>query len=141
MSMSEALSPDEFLEGNSLPAVKFENVGDVVKGDIITARVGFQRKYGTNELDTWDDGEPKRQLQIDLRTAGGDLRLFCKPACKAAISEAVKASGGSLSQGGTLTVRREPDGKATGSNNPPHQFKAKFEPKVAESNVDDLDDF
>jgi hypothetical protein len=140
--MSDTLSPDDFLEGSSLPAVKFPDVGSTVKGDVVAARVGTQRKFGTNEVDTWDDGTPKRQLQIDLRTAEGDMRLYCKPACKDAISEAVKAVGGRLSDGGTLTVRRVEDGQASQAGfNPPQQFKAKFEPKVADTAVDDLDDF
>ena len=140
--MSDILSPDDFLEGSSLPAIKFAEVGDVVKGDVIAARVANQRKFGTGEIDTWDDGTPKKQLQVDLRTAEGDMRLYCKPACKTAIAEAVKAAGGRLSDGGTLTVKRVEDGQASQAGfNPPQQFKARFEPKVADDNVDDLDDF
>ncbi len=140
--MSETTSPDDFLEQSSMPAVKFPNVGDEIEGDIIGARVGYQRKFGSGEVDTWDNGEPKKQLQIDLRTAEGDMRLYCKPACRAAISEAVKASGGRLSDGGRLKVRRVEDGQASQAGfNPPQQFKAKHTPKVADTSVDDLDDF
>lgn len=137
-------SVDDFLdEGSGPPAAKFANVGDVVKGDIIAARVGVQRKFGTGEIDTWDDGTPKRQLQIDLRTDDGDVRLYCKPTLKEAISDAVKAVGGRLSDGGTLTAKRVEDGEPPKPGfNPRQLFKAKFEPKPATSgDVDSLDDF
>lgn len=142
MSDTDTVTADDFLEQSGLPAIKFPEPGTVVKGDIIAARVGYQREFGTSEIAKWPDGSPKRQLQIDLRTPDGDMRLYCKPACKDAISEAVKTAGGRLSDGGTLTVKRIEDGTPSQAGfNAPQQFKAKFEPKVAAGDVDDLDDF
>lgn len=140
---TESVSADDFLDQSSVPAAKFPEPGSTVKGDVTAARVGYQREFGTQDIARWPNGDPKKQLQIDLRTAEGDVRLYCKPACKDAISEAVKAAGGRLSDGGTLTVKRIEDGTPSQAGfNPPQQFKAKFEPKPATAgDVDDLDDF
>lgn len=132
---------DDFLnESSGPPAAKFPEVGSTVKGDVISASVRNARRFGTGEPDTWDDGTPKRQLVVDIRTESGDLRLYCKEALRVAIRDAVQATGARLADGGTLTCKRIEDGEPSKPGyNPPQQFKAKFEPKAAQ--VDEEIDF
>lgn len=129
---------DDFLnESGGPPAAKFPSVGAEIEGDVIAARVGTARKFGTREPDTWEDGSPKQQLIVDIRTADGDLRIYCKEALRIAIREAVQASGGKLADGGRLKVRRIEDGEASKAGfNPPQQFKARFTPKAVDVDGD-----
>lgn len=138
---TQTADADDFLnESSGPPAAKFPNVGDEIEGDVLTARVGVARKFGTREPDTWEDGSPKQQLIIDLRTTDGDLRLYCKEALRVAIRDAVQTSGGKLADGGRLKVKRTEDGEASKAGfNPPQQFKAKFTPRPTQ--VDEEIDF
>ena len=137
---------DDFVtSGGAPPAHKFEAVGTTVEGDITKAQVLAQRKFGSDEIDTWPDGTPKKQLVIDLRLDDGEeTRLYCKPALKTAIQEAVEDTDGRLSDGGRLKVRRTEDAPSqTAGFAPRHTFKAKFTPAapVAAGDIDELDDF
>jgi hypothetical protein len=139
--VTDQQTADDFLnESGGPPAAKFPNIGSEIEGDVLAARVGTARKFGTREPDTWEDGTPKQQLIVDLRTGDGDLRLYCKEALRVAIREAVQASGGRLADGGRLKVKRTEDGAATKAGfNPPQQFKARFTPKPV--NIDEEIDF
>jgi len=132
---------DEVIEGSHqyFPASKFAKAGVTLVGDVLDAWIQPKRKYGSTEIDTWDDGSPKEQLVVNWVVKGEKQTLYTKPPAQRAIFDAVKASGGRLSQGGTLTVSRVEDGVPSQKGyNAPQQFEAEFEPTAATGS--DLDE-
>lgn len=76
MTTDPITTADEFFDaysgsgGGGGPAFKFDAIGDVVKGEIISTRVLDQRDYRTNNLipDPKRPGQMKKQLQVVLQT-------------------------------------------------------------------------
>lgn len=111
------IDPNEFLQGGTkVPSAKFLAVGDHIVGDVVQVDVGQARKFGTNDLDTWDDGRPKMQLvvtlQTDLRdsTVEGDdgrRRIFALQPSEMlrAIAAVTVEDGKPLAVGGRLAVQ------------------------------------
>lgn len=124
------------------PASKFPKVGASLTGDVLDAWMQPKRKYGSSEIEYWDDErtEPKQQLVVNWVVDGEKQTLYTKPPAQFAIFDAVKASGGKLSQGGTLTVTRTEDGTPSQKGyNAPQTFEAEFEP-INNDGADSLDD-
>lgn len=141
MTQQQQNGADDFLMGGGAPSAKFGSVGDTHSGPI-TERptVVQQRDFEDGELKLWNDGNPMMQLVVTIQTANrdpqivdddGTRRLFVKGAMKAAIQQAVKASGAKgLEVGGILTVTYTHDGEAKGRLNPPKQFRAEYVPSA-----------
>lgn len=56
--------------GGGAPSFKFANLGDTVKGKVVSSRMMDQTHYGTdNPIIDQKTGQPKKQLQIILDTA------------------------------------------------------------------------
>lgn len=124
------------------PASKFPRVGTSLVGDVLDAWMQPKRKYGSSEIEYWDDEktEPKQQLVVNWVVDGERQTLYTKPPAQFAIFGAVKASGGKLSNGGTLTVTRIEDGEVRQKgHNAPQQFEAEFEP-TDDDGAESLDD-
>lgn len=129
------------------PAAKFETVGTVVRGTILSAEVAQQRDLATGALASWPDGNPKVQVLIDLQTAersadidddDGRRRLYVKrpSAMLAAIAKALGKTKLSEAVGGTLAVKYTGNGTPSQRGfNPPKQFAAVFKP----ANVGNVD--
>lgn len=132
---------EQFLLGGGGKSAKFENIGDSVTGTIAAPpEVKQQTKMGTGDPLTWDNGDPKMQLVVQLQTAlredtddDGIRNVYVKGSKKpesqslhAAVAGAVAAAGAKgLSVGGTLTVTYIGDGvpSAVGFN-PPKRYQA-----------------
>ncbi len=152
---------DDFLFGGGGKAAKFEQVGDLVEGTIVSAEIKQQTDMETGEALTWSDGRPRNQLVVTLQTAlrdGGDdddgvRRIYAKggnyevasgvgSSMKDAIADAVKKSGAkSLDEGGTLKVAYTGEGKKTNRGfSAPKLFRASYKAPVSSVDADDLFD-
>jgi len=116
---------DSFLMGESIPALKFDDVGTAHQGVILSKRVAQQTDFYTGKPKVYEDGKPANQLIVVLmtdkkenilgkngqiiRTAAqddGKRSLYIKTQMKAAVREAVKDAGAQgLDVGGTLAVK------------------------------------
>jgi hypothetical protein len=128
--------------GNSFP---FERPGDVVTGRIVDIQEIQQTDMDTGIPQTWDNGQPKMMVQVELQTElrdpqnladDGKRSVYLKGSKKsesfsssAAVLDAVKAATGStqLAVGGTLTLQYTGDGVASArGKNPPKQYRAQY---------------
>lgn len=58
-----------FLKGGTkVPSANLKEVGNKVVGTITELDVTQARKFGTQDLDFWEDGKPKEQLVVTLQT-------------------------------------------------------------------------
>lgn len=140
---------NDFLTASGAPTAKFVDIGDTVKGTVISSEVRQQTEFGTGVPLTWDDGRPRLELVVTIDTGDtGDentteRRLYAKGEMLKAIKQAVKDGGGRLLNGGELTVRYTGDGEQkTKGFHPPKLYKAKYTPPAAAPapSVADLDD-
>lgn len=151
---------NDFLFGGGVKSAKFENVGDYVKGRIVSAQMVQQTDFKTKAPKFFSDGQPMMQLKVvlatDLRDDGeddGQRAIYAKggkaepvsgtgKAMKDAIAEAVRKAGGkALDIGSTLTVAFTGLGKADPGLDAPKLFGAKWEPatvQLADPNFDPL---
>jgi len=121
--MSDANS---LIMGSSIPSCGFLDIGAEHKGTITALDVMQARKFGKpNELDFWEDGQPKMQAVVTMQTEENDpeiendngmRRLYvASPRMRSAIASAVKKAGATgLAVGGKLGVkflREDPEGK------------------------------
>lgn len=117
------------------PALKFDAPGDEIEGEILDAWMAPKKKYRSGQFDLNDDGTPKMQLVLNLAIDGEDgpeLRTwYTKFAAQLAIFDAVRRSGGKLSQGGHIKAKRVADlpPKQVGYD-PTQQFIAEFTPRT-----------
>ena len=137
---------DDFLTASGAPAFKFTEIGDTIKGTVTSVEKRDVFKFGTQEPDTWPNGNKKEQLVITVDADGEEFRIFAvKPSAMfAAIREAVAKSGGRFAEGGTLAVKHtgtEPS--KTPGYAPRKLFAAKYEPPAPVADVfgDDAEDF
>lgn len=137
---------NDFLLGGGGASASFEAVGDTVTGTIVSAEIMQQTDILDNKPLTWDDGSPKLQLVVRLKTAqrdpdnpddDGTRAVYVKGSKKAgtrslhdAVASAVRAAGAkSLETGGTLAVTfagTEPS--ATKGFNPRKLYTATYAP-------------
>lgn len=131
--------------GNSMPSCTFLEVGTVHEGTILALDAKQARKFQSQELDVWPDGQPKMQAVVTLQTQerdpevendNGMRRLYvASKGMRGAIAAAVKKAGCTgLAIGGTLGVRYvrdDPDGK--NKQNLPKVYGVKYEPPPAGS--------
>ena len=150
--------PNDFLFASGARSAKFENVGDTLKGVIVSAEVAQQTDPDNGTPKKWDDGRPVMQLivtvQTDLREEDGDdgqRRIYAKggnyevasgkgSAMLVAIREAIKKAGASkIAEGATLTVQHSGLGvKKKAAFNAPKLYVAKYEPAANAVDLDDI---
>jgi hypothetical protein len=114
----------------SYAAVKFNNVGDSVKGTIISAEGRPFVRFGEHQQATRRDGTPIFEWVISLQTEERDSAIedddgkrtlyVNKWRQKRAIIKAIREAGlsGSIDEGARLLVRREADGPAEAGYTP-----------------------
>jgi len=139
--MSRA-DPDvmSFFMGGGSPTAKFETVGTMIKGLVLSEELVQCTDPETQKPEVWDNGQPKMQVILTLQTElsdpeieedDGKRRVFAKSYMKTAIREAVKASkykGRSL-VGGELAIKYSANGKKSKpAFSPPKLYEAKFVP-------------
>lgn len=108
MSERDLLAPT----GN---AAKFETIGTIHRGTVISREQRQQRDYATGNPKLWDDGTPMMEVVIGLQPADGELvTLYVRGAMLRAVREAVAKSGArTVEIGGTLAVKYYADGEAS----------------------------
>jgi len=148
-------SVDDFMSGTGgYPNTKINSVGGKLVGDLVEARLVDERDYDTGKPVLWDNGEPKKQLVLDVRvdwdasidvTTGKDgVReeigsYYCRYTAFLAMREACKEADVKMSQVGRFALARTPDGTARNPRHaPPQQFVAKVTARAAGADVDDL---
>lgn len=129
---------NDFLESGGIPGAGFDNIGDSWTGQIVRAAKVQSRDFETREAQTWDDGSPKYELQIDIQTdvrspdvAGDDgiRRLYVRSNMLQAIRSALRTTKARLEPGGHLTVTYVADGQASRRGlRAPKLYDAKYEP-------------
>lgn len=112
---------------------KFDTIGKVCKGTVVSAEGRQQTDYATKKPKTYDDGKPMMELVITLQTDerdpdnaddDGKRRLYARGEMLKAIRT---ATGGKMEEGGTLAVKYTGDGtpKQAGFN-APKLFQAEY---------------
>ena len=116
--MSDA---NDVLFGSGIPAAKFQHPGDTFGGPIVKLEATQMRKFDkktnrpTDELDYWDNGDPKMQAVVTVRTQhrdasdpsdDGQRKLYISSRYQQnAVKGAVKAAGKrALEIGGILQL-------------------------------------
>lgn len=149
-----------FLFGGGGHAAKFDDLGDTVEGEITNVELVQQTSIDDGSLLTWDDGSPRMQLVITLKTDDRDAddeddegirRVYCKggkfevdqgsgKALKEAVAEAVKKAGAkSIEEGATLKVGYTGIGKKkTRGHSAPKLYTAKYTAPTSKVSADDL---
>jgi hypothetical protein len=116
-------------------AAKFETIGTVHKGTVISRETRQQKDYATGTPKTWDDGSPMLEVVIDLDVAGEiePTTLYVRGAMLRAIREAVQKSGAhTVEIGGTLAVQYQSDGEPSKPGfTAPKLYVAQYKPPAA----------
>jgi hypothetical protein len=131
--------------GPTLPAVKFETVGDKVRLKVQKIDTAVQYEFGTDVPKLDKAGQVLKQLVITATdtSTGEDVKLYASKysmifAIKAAIADAGITKVDDVI-GGVLIVQRGEDAEPTTKGyNGAHQFKAKFEPGKPSATIEDL---
>jgi hypothetical protein len=109
---------NDFLAGG-LPGAAFDEIGDEWTGTVISAERVQQTDYDTGVPVTWDDGQPKMMLHIDIATEvrdeeivgdDGSRRLYVRGNLLTAVRQAMRAAKVRLEPGCILTVKYVDDG-------------------------------
>lgn len=139
-------TPEGFLLGGGGRSAKFERVGDSITGTVATPpTLRQQTDIQTGKPVSWDNGDPKMVLVVQLQTSQRDdadddglrnLYLaggFKRATLQKAVADAVRSSRSTgLDVGGTLTVQftgEEPSD--TKGFHPAKLYAAKYAPPSA----------
>jgi hypothetical protein len=130
---------NDLLMGSGIPAATFDTRGDVVKGTIARITATQQTDFTTRAPLFYEDGKPRMQIVITLRTDlrdpetahdDGQRKLYVKGQLQQAVRAAVLAAGAEgLEDGGTLAVQwadEKPPEKR--GNNPQKIYVAQYRP-------------
>ncbi|MGH3099295.1 MAG: hypothetical protein ACRDMV_25220 [Streptosporangiales bacterium] len=131
---------DDFLMSGGTPSAKFKELGANAAGRIARRpEVQQQRDFDSGEPLYWDDGSPRKQIKVILRTDQrdpeieddtGERALYIKGNLLRAVRAAVKKSGAKgLAVEGWLSVTYTFDGEAKKKGlNPPKLYSAEYLP-------------
>lgn len=138
--MSIDTTVNDFLTGGGGKSVFFKEIGDSIKGTVISAEAAQQTDMdGTPK--SWDDGNPMMQVIVTLQTDlseddddDGKRKLYVKGSKKpesqslaAAVAGALTKVKAKLEVGGTLAVKYIGDGVAkTRGFNAPKLYTAAY---------------
>jgi len=151
---------DDFLSSGGAPSAKFANIGDTVKGTILSIEKKQQTDPKTLKPKFWDDGNPMWQhvftLQTDARDPeieddDGKRRLFVagstdpeKKSLKSAVTVAMQKAGAKPGMliGGKLAVKFTGERASTVRGfAPAKEYEAKFEKPVPSDDFGDEEPF
>lgn len=122
------------------PTVTFPQVGARFKGVITRPTEDRQaRKFGTETLDFWPDGNPVMQTKIVMRDPEGcEWALYAKGRLAKAITQAIIAAGAEdLEVGGELEVEHHAVGEGKNPAMPPKEYRARYTKPAAGSTPQD----
>lgn len=103
---------------------KFPTIGTLHKGTITSINERQARKFGTDELDTWPNGDPKLELVIGILEDDSETyTLYAKGQMRNAIRNASQR----IEVGGTLAVKYVRDGEAKKGLNAPKEYVAQYQ--------------
>lgn len=137
---------EAFFSSGGARAVKWENIGDSVKGIIMSSEVRDQTDMQGN-VKRFPDGNPMKQVVITLMTDpplhededdDGMRRVFVKSQMTAAMKDALRKAGvPGPADGGKLAVKfiREDPPKTRGFN-PTKVFQVWYEEPVRRTDMD-----
>jgi hypothetical protein len=122
------------LISSSAKAFKFDALGDVAQGTVISTAVRQVTNMKTGEPEFFKSGDPKWQIVATLQTTmredpddDGQRTLYIKSYMFSAVKQAVAAVGADdLERGGYLTVVHTGLGEAERGLNPPKLFSAEY---------------
>jgi hypothetical protein len=109
--------PNDLLGTRSVPSISFKDasVGDAFTGVITDLRTVQVRSYDSGELEFWDDGKPKLQIEVTLATDyldpsldadDGTRRVYLFGQKLAAATQEMKSNGLSkLEKGMKFTIK------------------------------------
>lgn len=120
---------DPFTEaGSGGEGLKFADVGATHTGIV----QNVTERNDTNmagELQTWNDGSPKKVYVFDVLQADGETRrLFVRGNMVKAMREAVAAAGLKTVIGATVTVQHHALGEAKAGRNAAKLYRVKLDP-------------
>ena len=143
--MTEPTIDSVLFSSSSVPAIKFETVGDKAKLKITAIQTRSKRDFETGEPILNKAGQPMPELVIDGidMATGEEARIYAgKWAMIAAIKDALAKAGIGAGQdltGAMLTIQRKEDAEATRKGfNAAHQFAAKLEPAKPAATIEDI---
>jgi hypothetical protein len=143
--MTEPTIDSVLFSSSSVPAIKFEEVGDKAKLKITGIQTRSKRDFQTGEVQLNKAGQPMPELVIDGidLTTGEEARIYAgKWAMIAAIKDALAKAGIGAGQdltGAVLTMQRKEDAEPTTRGfNGAHQFVAKIEPAKPAATIEDI---
>ena len=133
---------DDFMSGgDSLPAIKFPNVGDTASGVVCDVRK-LEDRTPDGTVKTWSNGDPMHVFVFDLDTDGdgdADASLWVRGNMVTALRGALAEAGLKPSDRPKITVKfaelGEPSRKGYSA---PKLFKAKAEPGPKPVAMDDF---
>jgi hypothetical protein len=148
---------NEMLMGGGGKAFAFENLGDTVEGEILSATTRQQTSLDTGKPATWDDGSPKKMIVVVLQTSlrdndeddgarsvylrGGNFVVASGKgsSSQVAVRDAVKRAGAKgLEVGGYLKMRYSGVGPGKRGFNPPKLYEAAYKAPVTSIALDDM---
>lgn len=127
---------NDFLMSSGVASAKFESIGTMVDGMIESMEVRNQTDIKTGEVQTWNDGNVKKQLVVTLQTDQFDdddddglRRVFVKGQMSKALRDAVRKTGErGIADGGRLAVKYVGDGEqAQRGFSPPKQYQVSYQ--------------
>jgi hypothetical protein len=138
------MTNDDFLSGgDSLPAFRFGEVGDTVKGQVLGVKK-LEDRTPDGTAKTWPNGDPMHVWVFDLDTTGtgtADTALWVRGNMVKAIKQSMVEANLKPSDRPMLTVKHHAVGEPKSKGfSPPKLFKAKCEPGPKATVVAD-DDF
>lgn len=150
---------NEFLMGGGARAFQFTNMGDTVRGEIVSMTKRQQTSLDDNKPLYWDNGDPRMMLVIILETENRDANddtddgfrsIYVRGGnyvaakgegsdMRKAIFDAVKKSGaGKIEDGGTLTVQYSGESVAKRGFSAAKLYKASYKAPVSSVDLDEL---
>ena len=149
-----------FLMGGGGKSFKFEQVGDVVEGEVTDVQLTQQTSLEDNTPLTWSDGSARMQLVISIATKAHDdenddgiRRVYAKGgryevasgsgmSMKDAVADACRKAGAqTIEVGGKIKIGFTGEGKKTNRGySAPKLFKASYEKPTRNVAVNDLFD-
>lgn len=134
--------------------LQFPTLGIEYSGTILSFKEEEQKDLTTGEVKTWDNGDPKMMVVVELQMDADTLRgkydknsgswnsvdddngirfLFCQGGVFTAVRAALRAAGAKMEVGGKLHIKHTAVGKpAKAGWNAPKKFEATYTAPVAE---------